>query len=158
MSQGDKRLRSHCHRGHEMSGANTYVRTDGYWTCRECWRVSAAAFRAGVPAQRRTVADRFWSKVLVTEDDACWLWLGARSAKGYGMIKVDGKSRSAHRVSVELDGRTIPDCYEVDHTCFTPACVRPSHLDVVTPAENMRRRRVTMRPSAPSRRRRRTGR
>ncbi|MGH3827314.1 MAG: HNH endonuclease signature motif containing protein [Pseudonocardiaceae bacterium] len=45
----------------------------------------------------------------------------------------------------------IPDGMELDHLCFTPACVRweaapgaPSgHLEVVTPAENLRRRRTT---------------
>lgn len=33
----------------------------------------------------------------------------------------------------------IPQGYEVDHLCNVPLCVRPEHLEAVTPAENIAR-------------------
>lgn len=35
----------------------------------------------------------------------------------------------------------VPDELELDHTCRVRACVRPSHLEPVTHAENMERAR-----------------
>jgi hypothetical protein len=71
--------------------------------------------------------------------DDCWLWVGGRTRNGYGLIKVAGTTRYAHRVAVELDGSTIPEGWEVDHTCFNSSCVNPKHLDPCTPGENERR-------------------
>ena len=56
------------------------------------------------------VVDRFWSRVRKT--DACWKWLGAKT-KGYGVlvfVENGVKHRwTCHRLSVALDGRTIPE-------------------------------------------------
>ena len=69
----------------------------------------------------------------------CWLWTGARDRKGYGHIKVAGRNLKAHRVAYELAYGPIPRGLELDHLCNVPSCVRPSHLEAVTPAENRRR-------------------
>ncbi|MFD3531951.1 HNH endonuclease [Streptomyces sp. NPDC058664] len=37
----------------------------------------------------------------------------------------------------------IPDGLVIDHTCRTPACVAPLHLELVTQAGNLRRARKT---------------
>lgn len=39
----------------------------------------------------------------------------------------------------------IPPGHQVDHLCFVPPCVEPSHLEAVTPAEN--RSRVRQKPT-----------
>ncbi|MGW2075059.1 HNH endonuclease signature motif containing protein [Streptomyces sp. NPDC001953] len=69
---------------------------------------------------------------------ACWLWTAA-TADGYGRFGRDGKSTQAHVVSHELYVGPVPDGYEVDHLCRVTLCVRPTHLEAVTGAENLRR-------------------
>jgi hypothetical protein len=82
--------------------------------------------------------ERFWARV--QRGDGCWLWTGARRSNGYGTYSVGrGRTTTAHRVAFVLSGGTIPDGYQVDHLCKNPQCVRPDHLEAVTPKENNRR-------------------
>lgn len=83
------------------------------------------------------VMDRFWSKVEKT--DGCWNWTAVKNQKGYGRFKLDGRLRSAHRVSYEMCVGPIPDGLVIDHLCRNPSCVRPDHLEAVTSGENTRR-------------------
>lgn len=72
----------------------------------------------------------------VDRSGECWLWTGA-TVKGYGVYGT--KKRYAHRVVFEHCIRPLLSGEEVDHTCQTILCVRPDHLDAVTPAENKAR-------------------
>lgn len=81
--------------------------------------------------------ERFWQYVRKT--DECWEWTGNTSRLGYGMFSLDGKSRSAHRVSYEWFVGTIPEGLEIDHLCRNRRCVRPEHLEAVSHHENVRR-------------------
>lgn len=89
---------------------------------------------------------RFWSYVDRSGGpDACWPWMGARYANGYGQFRVGTRRVSAHRFAYE-DGRgPIPDGLEPDHLCGNRACCNPAHLEAVTHAENMRRGSVAQR-------------
>lgn len=84
-----------------------------------------------------TIVDRF-HRCYEKKPDGCWQWTGPVSEKGYGITHVRGLRRSigAHRVSVFLDGRDIPNGHQVDHLCRVPGCVNPAHLEVVLPREN----------------------
>lgn len=89
------------------------------------------------------MAERFWTKVLVTED--CWIWTAARLATGYGLWhppKASGRKMGvAHRFAFEAMVGPIPEGLQLDHLCRTPGCVKPTHLEPVTHQENQLRRR-----------------
>ena len=69
----------------------------------------------------------------------CWIWTGQKYQKGYGHFhyRRDGKQVhvGAHCFSVP----DVPSGMQRDHLCLNKGCVRPSHIEVVTPSENMRR-------------------
>ncbi len=92
----------------------------------------------GATTRDMPVEERFWSKV-AKADVGCWEWLAAISGSGYGLFWLDGRYVGAHRVAVEFDGRKIPTGMHTDHLCSNRSCVRPDHLEVVTPQENQRR-------------------
>ena len=84
--------------------------------------------------------ERFFEHVEKT--DSCWLWTGGTggSKSIYGRFRPDGSTKvQAHVWLWERENGPVPDGLELDHRCFTPLCVRPSHLEAVTHAENVRR-------------------
>lgn len=81
--------------------------------------------------------DRWLEKVEIT--DGCWLWSAFRNQHGYGMIRDEGRVVRAHRVAYEAFRGPVPKGLELDHLCRNRACVRPSHLEAVSHAVNMRR-------------------
>src|SRR3990167_7597395 len=80
---------------------------------------------------------RFWSKVLKTQ--SCWIWQAAKTHNGYGRVKIQGHMYLAHRLAYELERGPIETNLTIDHTCRTPACVNPDHLEQVSMRENVLR-------------------
>ena len=74
-------------------------------------------------------------------ESGCDVWIGALSTKGYGQFWINGRQTQAHRWAYENLRGPIPEGLEIDHLCHNPACVRVDHLEPVTHAENLRRRR-----------------
>jgi len=93
----------------------------------------------------------FWDQVDRSGD--CWTWQGNRMAKGYGYLRVDGRTVLAHRMAYVLVHGAIPNGLQIDHVCHSTdkscpggicphrACVNPAHLEAVTSLENTSRGR-----------------
>lgn len=66
----------------------------------------------------------------------CWLWTAGTNDKGYGKVKVEGRTVYAHRASWFLKHGEWTELHLL-HQCDTPSCVRPSHLREGTNYENV---------------------
>lgn len=84
---------------------------------------------------------RFWAKVDISDNNACWVWIAHRT-RGYGHFKHGGKYLLAHRVSWELANGPISSDLDILHLCDNPACVNPLHLKTGTHQDNMRDRNL----------------
>lgn len=79
--------------------------------------------------------ERFWSKVDRHGPNGCWQWTDYLSP--YGVFRVNGKARGAHRFAWELANGHIPDGVFVLHKCDNPGCVNPAHMFLGTHSDNM---------------------
>lgn len=86
---------------------------------------------------------RFWRKVNRNGPEVweghgpCWEWTASRNEWGYGQFAATfGHSGGAHIYSYQLHHGSYPAGLEIDHLCKNRACVRPDHLEAVTPRVN----------------------
>lgn len=84
---------------------------------------------------------RFDAKV--SKGDGCWEWTGALNNSGYGVFGL-GKAHGgalvyAHRYSYARFVAPLTPGLSIDHLCKNRACVRPDHLEEVTPWVNTQR-------------------
>lgn len=69
---------------------------------------------------------------------ACVLWTGAKTAGGYGALRVDGKVVYAHRHAWERAHGPIPAGLVLCHRCDVRACVNVDHHFLGDEAANAR--------------------
>lgn len=84
---------------------------------------------------RRTPVARFWPNVDKSGD--CWLWTASVNLGGYGLFWNGERTVSAHRFAYELEHGPIPEGLDLLHTtCDNTRCVRASHMELGTQADN----------------------
>jgi hypothetical protein len=106
--------------------------------CRDLCTLHYQRLRRTGRLDQPSTTDRLLARV-AADDDGCWLWTGATTAAGYGVLSVDDRLVYAHRLSYEIHVGPIPDDLTIDHLCRKPRRVRPACLEPVTRAENTRR-------------------
>lgn len=72
-----------------------------------------------------TPAD-FWKRVSIPDADACWLWTGPLTDRGYGKLSYLGKDMRAHQVAFLLANGYQPPA--TLHKCDVRKCCNPAHL------------------------------
>lgn len=81
----------------------------------------------------------FWLKVdQGYESDQCWLWMGQRNKKGYGIVSRRGRRVLAHRLAYALANGPVTNDAVIRHRCDNPPCVNPAHIQSGSQADNMR--------------------
>ena len=81
---------------------------------------------------------RYLSKVGRGDPEECWLWQGSKVSGGYGVIGIEGRNQSAHRIAWQIEHGKIRKGKQVRHTCPNRDCVNPSHLYLSTVAQRMK--------------------
>lgn len=70
--------------------------------------------------------ERFWSKVLISKPDECWIWQGAVGNHGYGVFSYQRRLVRAHRTAYLYTHGHLPNIAR--HTCDVRSCCNPAHL------------------------------
>lgn len=84
------------------------------------------------------LATRFASNVIPEPMSGCHLWIGPVHGQGYGLIRVNGKTRRAHRVAWALANGPVPSDAMVLHGCDNTSCVNIAHLHLGDARDNQR--------------------
>jgi len=62
-------------------------------------------------------------------DNACWIWNGPVSEKGYGRIQIDGRKVLVHRFVYEKLKRPLMSIEGLHHKCKIKRCINPNHVE-----------------------------
>ena len=66
----------------------------------------------------------------------CWLWRGARTDSGYGVLWFSRRLNKVHRLAYEEWVGPIPKGLIVRHRCDVRECINPEHLETGTHLDN----------------------
>lgn len=107
------------------------------------WEAAIPQARAAIEAMReddlkRLLARRKFDQKYTVAESGCWIWTGALDRRdGYGRF-YDGVSNvAAYAFAYEFENGPVPSGMVLDHLCRERRCVNPTHLRIVTNAENV---------------------
>lgn len=89
------------------------------------------------------VRERFYEKWEKNLDTGCHEWQAQTDRDGYGIIKLNGSARRAHRVAYRMHEGPIPDGKVIMHLCDRAGCVNTAHLELATQVENVTHAHIT---------------
>jgi hypothetical protein len=72
-------------------------------------------------------------------DTGCLIYEGAVNEKGYARVSFNNKTAKASQVVYTLWYGSIPEGWEIDHTCYNRRCIERTHLRPLTHKENVMR-------------------
>lgn len=106
-------------------------------------------FKNFISTRKNKIIDRIFSRC-VEDENGCMVWQGGTSGKikkgvggrGYGRIRIQGKTSATHRVIYTCFHGYIPSCLDIDHICNNKLCCNPNHLEAVSHKENCKRRSI----------------
>lgn len=85
-----------------------------------------------------SLRDKLKDNVLIDATTGCWLWQRSTAGNGYGQSSYTGTTeRLVHRLAFKAFIGEIPKGLIVRHTCDTPQCCNPKHLQVGTQQDNV---------------------
>lgn len=91
-----------------------------------------------------TASDADWLAYLdaksITPRPDCKVWSGSTDRDGYGRVSYQNQAWAVHRLAWVLTKGPIPSELQIDHLCRVRACCNPEHMELVTFAENIRRK------------------
>ena len=66
----------------------------------------------------------------------CWISNRSKMHKGHAQLRIKKQQYLAHRLAYETEHGPIPQGMVVHHLCRQPACIRVSHLALMTHGEH----------------------
>jgi hypothetical protein len=82
--------------------------------------------------------ERYQKRILIDPATGCWLWQGAKTSKGRGCVRIDGRTITTHKLFFTLLIGPVPDGMELHHKCEVKHCCNPEHLVPKTRLEHRR--------------------
>ena len=84
-----------------------------------------------------TITERLDTYSIPEPNSGCLLWTASCNEKGYGRLRVKGKTRLVSRLTWEEAKGPIPDGLQVLHKCDVTACREIAHLFLGTNKDNV---------------------
>jgi len=113
------------------------------WICRcECGKIKTVSRSNLVSGHTKSCGclfgnyDEKISEKFFIKENGCWEWISGVGGNGYGIISIEGKSKSAHRAVYEMFVQEINKRLLVCHICDNKLCVCPDHLYLGTHKQN----------------------
>jgi hypothetical protein len=129
----DRRYDGHMNKLCAFCGARHVAKPTNIYCSKLCSNRATASKKAEAITVPPEI--RFWAKV--EKGEGCWQWFGSRLPDGYGHFGIN-KSHIvlAHVFSYGEAYGPVEPGKEVHHKCVNRSCVRPDHLEALTPKEH----------------------